>query len=648
MDIRLKKLTLKNFQGIKSFELNLDGVNASIYGENGVGKTTLYNAFLWVLFDKDSSNRKDFSIKTYDSNNNVIHGLEHEVEAMILFDGKEVKLRKMLTEKWSKKRGESEKEFTGHETAHWVDDVPCKKNEYQSTINEIINENLFKLITNPLYFNMQLSWQDRRKILLEVSGDISDQEVIESNTKLSKISEILNGKSIDDYKKILSEKSRQLNSEIENIPVRIDELVKSLPELPTDYSTIETKLELSKSQLNNIEQKLTNISEEASQYRTQQQELYSLREQLNKRKQIIDDESNCDNKALIDEKSKLSNERYSLENEIPISKNRLIQAREDMRNNSVRIEQLRTEWSKENIKKFEEPSESDFNCPVCGQALPESNIQEQLANMRIQFDNNKKAALEKINVEGKALTNRNIELQVTIDNLAKEVLNNENRLSQINARIAEIDEKLNQETQVPNYEADSEYAILKLKIESLENELRKPIVDKSSELLQQKQAISTEIEGYNKMLNSKNIIEKTNARIEELKQDERKLANQINELEGQKYLIEQFIKTKVDMLEGNINSKFRNVRFKLFETQINGGIAECCDTLVNGVPWSDANHAAQVNSGIDIINTLSEHYKVSAPVWIDNREAINELLPTDSQVINLIVSKDKNLKVEVE
>jgi hypothetical protein len=102
------------------------------------------------------------------------------------------------------------------------------------------------------------------------------------------------------------------------------------------------------------------------------------------------------------------------------------------------------------------------------------------------------------------------------------------------------------------------------------------------------------------------------------------------------------------MLEGKINSKFHMARFKLFEVQVNGALAECCETTFNGVPYSNLNNGARLNIGLDIINTLAEHYGFSPPVWLDNAESVTDILPTKGQQIRLIVSAaDKKLRVEL-
>ena len=197
--MKLNRLVLRNFKGIREFTLDAQGGNVDVFGDNATGKTTLFDAFTWLLFDKDSSNKKDFSIKTLDKSGAEQHGLEHEVEATLDIDGQEITLRKVYKEKWTKKRGSAQADFTGHTTDYYIDSVPVKKSEYEARIAEIADEGVFKLLTSPTYFNEQLHWEKRRQILLEVCGDLTDEEVISSNKALAELPKILGNHSLEDY-----------------------------------------------------------------------------------------------------------------------------------------------------------------------------------------------------------------------------------------------------------------------------------------------------------------------------------------------------------------------------------------------------------------------------------------------------------------
>ena len=98
--ITLNKLVISNFKGINNLEIDFSKIT-NIKGENALGKTSIFDAFTWLLFDKDSKDRKDFDVRTLDANNNIIRGLNPHVVAYLNVDDKEIKLIKTLKEKWS-------------------------------------------------------------------------------------------------------------------------------------------------------------------------------------------------------------------------------------------------------------------------------------------------------------------------------------------------------------------------------------------------------------------------------------------------------------------------------------------------------------------------------------------------------------------
>jgi DNA repair exonuclease SbcCD ATPase subunit len=643
-DIILKSLKLKNFKGIKALTIDFSKVT-NVFGENATGKTSLFDAFTWLMFDKDSQDRTTFEIKTLDSNNQVLHGLEHEVTGVLSVDGRDATLTKVYKEKWTKKRGETERELTGHETLYYINEVPVKKSEYQEKINSIINEQLFKLISNPLYFSTNMKWQDRRKILLDIIGDITSEGVIGYKGNLRAIEALLVDKDIDTLKKSLSARRKKLNDDIKSIPYRIDELNNSIREM--DFEALEfEKLEIISS-VKSVEDKILDSSKVNEELLLEKNQFYELKSKLKNMEFRAKEEAQ---KPLHELKVKL----YELNNQASTCKINIRSLESDlsydekqaaMLENDLRT--LREGYSKINEEVLDIPEES-FICPTCKRPLEEHDVESQKVTMQENFNLNKFNKLADINTQGKSKKDRLLRLKENIAKVKEHLESEKLQLKSLEVEIEVYTNKINNFNLALNFESNQEYQDTFKQIQELESKLEQPAAtaNQVADLRAKKRELEHEIEDLNRQLNYKYMNANTKARMEQLLEEEKKLAQQIAELEGQEFLCEEFIKTKVELLEGSINSKFKYVSFKLFDTQVNGGLVETCEALINGVPFSNANTASQINAGLDIITALSEYYGVQAPIFIDNRESINHILDTGSQIINLIVSKDKNLRVE--
>ncbi len=644
MEIRIKNLKLKNFKGIKDLEINFEGQNANIYGRNATGKTTIFDAFKWLFFDKDSNDRKDFNIKTLDENNNAIHYLEHEVQAILSVDGQEMTFKKMLEEKWVKKRGQEQQEFSGHETSYWIDEVPIKKKDYEEKINSIISENLFKLITDPTFFNKML-WKEKRELLISISGsNITDNDILNSNEQFKILQENLQGRTIEDYKKVVQAKIKDLKEEKETIPVRIDELTQTLiTEYNVNYDKLEEEKQTFNNQLKTIEAQMTDIQTRAEENIKKANQLAAAKVELNELKFKLETENSNKNSA---EEIKLTNEKSVLEAKIRANQEELEERKLKVEQDTKKREELRKKWNEENEKKLEF-NENDFKCPTCNREYEAEKAEKIKETFRENFSKHQESEKARINAEGQATNARLEENRSAVERLQNVIAEQEQQTSEIQKKLDELEaQKANQKPL--DVTENTEYKEKLAKVEELQQEVDKLTSEDITELRVQKAKINTQIEDINKKLSERDTQEKTKVRIEELKKQEEDISQKIQELEAQQYQIEEFTKTKVELLENTINSNFEVVNFRLFKTQINGGLEECCDTLVNGVPYADVNNAHKILAGLDIINTLSRFYNATAPIFIDNRESINELYKTNAQVISLIVSEDNELRIEVQ
>ena len=664
--IELIFIKLRNFKGISKLDVDLKRENARIYGDNATGKTTVFDAFLWLLFDKDSNNDSKFALQTLTGSGLKVHNLEHTVEGTFLVDGVEVQLKKIYKEKWTKKRGQAHKEFGGYTTDHYVDDVPVNKKEYVAKVESIVQEDVFKLLTSPTYFNENVKWQERRNILLAVCGDISDEEVIASDTSLTKLNDVLSGKSIEDMKKIIASRKKHINDELEKIPVRIDEIHKMIPEVLVDDAALKAKVEKLEMEINGLKDQRYHVTN-GSAVLDKQHELKELEMQLADFKRTFESDSKQDIYKLQTRIQELQGNVQIIKSDIRMNdmdKNeaeREIKAFTDrISNNEQSMQRLREEFAL--LKKQEFEYNDDCECPTCNQPLPEEQVEAVRAEALAQFNERISKRQAEIKAEGPVFAEQNKQIQAEIqtinDKLAFKIIPKSeelhDKLASVEKELSKFNEKLQQaQKAVPDVTTSDKYKQLTAQITVINEEITKAklnaneiVVDidaSISQLEEEKRNINAEL---GQLANAEN----QRKRITELEAEQQRLAAEYEVLEGNLFLIETFTRKKVEMLTERINSKFKYARFKLFEEQVNGGLNEVCETIYDGVPYgSGLNNAAKINVGLDIINTLSEHYGILAPIFVDNAEAVTKFIGVESQLISLVVSeKDKQLRVELD
>ncbi|RKD22578.1 hypothetical protein BEP19_09970 [Ammoniphilus oxalaticus] len=650
--ITLLSLTIRNFKGIKDFLFNTNGGNADAYGDNGTGKTTVPDSFLWLLFGKDTNNRSDFSIKTLDSEGRPINGLEHEVEGVFDIDKRTVTLKRIYKEVWTKPRNQPVAVFGGHTTDYFIDGVPTKKRDYDEFISNMIEEDVFKLITNPAYFNEQLKKDERRKVLMGVCGDVTDEEVISSNDKLVELPDILSGRSIEDHKKVIASKLSAIKKELDAIPTRISEVDRGMPDiggldkdgLQAKISVVNTRIDAKQDQISSIRNGNA-ITEKQKQIQEVEIELMRIK--------------SAHESGSQDEVYKLKARLQEEQSNVTIFNRDLQSIEQQKKHNNERIKsiesklaELRGIWKEVNAVEFTHNDECE--CPTCGQALPNDQVQAARDKALEEFNLKRSNRLEGLDAEGNQESERKKKLEQENVGLDKETEKVNERIADKQKLIKKLQEQLSKlENMVVDITENAEYVAKLTEKQQLSTELEgiRSSADQEIQSIQLKIVeLRAERDQLQEDLSKFAFVKQAQDRIDELKGQERKLAKEYEELQRQLFLTEEFTRTKVEFLEDKINSKFKYARFRLFEEQVNGGLREDCTTTFDGVPYdSGLNNAAKINVGLDIINTLSEHYGFYAPIFVDNAEAVTQLIDTEAQLIRLIVSEqDKQLRVETK
>lgn len=644
--ITLRQLRINNFKGISNLSINFDEKETNIFGENGTGKTSVFDSFLWLLFGKDSQDRKDFGVKPVDSER-----AEVEVSGVFDIDGNETHLKRILVEKWQKKRGSSEQEFTGNETKYFWNEVPFSQSEWQSAIKQRIDENLFKLLTNPETF-ANIHWKEKREILFSIAGLGSDAELaselpLSDEDVMTLVLNVLNSqKTIKQKQDELSEKKKKLKAEIEQIAPRIDELKRSIQVPEISYENATSIIETNKSLINVSNEKIASehkrIDDANSEINKQKTELSnrinSLKIEISSKENDLKIEANKDVSEHEIHAQKLKSDLSISETELRNKSNRRREIEKEIEDIETHLSGLRTLISIEN-EKFFKYEEKENSCPTCKQSLPSKVVDIDV--LRSNFNTEKKNKIDKINAEGtqkKLIQNglkQDLELIGATIEQTKEIINQLKK-----------DIELHEETKPAPGAVDlSSLDVLREELSDLEISLSEfkgvVIVSEDVEVLKKEVNETQEvIRNYERVLIQHEQNNKTEIRINELLESEKSLSIQLSQIEGQEDLINRFSAFKINTVTEKINSMFSFVKFKMFNTLINGGVEECCEILINNVPYSDANTASKINAGLDIINTLSSWYNVSAPCFIDGAESITGFINFNNQIIKLIVSQN--------
>lgn len=660
--VKLISLSLSKFKGAHDFKLDLQGNNARIMGDNATGKTTIADAFTWLLFDKDTQNQTDFEIKTI-VDGEVIHNAEHKVEAVIQVNATPVKLAKIYKEKWTKRRGTAKATFSGHTTDYYIDDVPTKKKEYDAYIANIISEDVFKLLTSPSYFNEQLKWKAQRDTLLNLVGGLTNDEVFSKRSDLKTVESLLNGKSEEAFKKMIQEQQRRINEDLKMIPARIAENQAQLSDVADD-TELQQQLQNVEKQIEAAQQQIFNIKN-GSAVSEKRNQLFELQ---NGMKTYANEFTYESQNEVLKLKTRLSEEQGNLaiiNGAYNAARNEIHITTSDIESTTKRIEQLNSQresllakWHEVNAQQLEHKSECV--CPTCDQALPEEKVAAARQKAEEEFNLAKSNRLSRIKNDGLEVAKKiqdaekmNAEAKEKMDKLHAEIEESEVAIKKKEEVIANLQNKIEAaQSTVPDVAKDEKYQAMQQDVTNLRNEIsaleshaNEAIADVEKELVllkQQKAEINSKISKIANVVSIKK-------RIIELTSQEQNLSDQYQRLSEQLYTVEQFVRAKVEMLEEKINSHFKIARFKLFNEQIDGGLTECCEVMVDGVTYSGGlNNAMRTNVGLDIINALSAHYDTSAPIFIDNAESVTQLIDVNAQTIALVVSEqDKELRVIV-
>lgn len=668
MQIRLKSLHLENFKGIQNITMDFSR-RTNIHGANATGKTTIFDGFTWLLFNKDSTGNEKFDIRPLDAEGKRIDNVEIKVTALLDVDGTEVELSKVQKQNWVKKRGTDTVSLQGNINSFEVDGYPKLESDYKAYINQLIPEDLFKILTSPQYF-AGMDWKKQRTVLMKLAGRVSDLEIARKDAKFALlIPELEKAPSTDDirkkYAKALSEwKKRQAE-----LPARIDEVSRQLVDV--DVAELELYRNHLKEKIAEAEQVMDNSAGAYKEYQTRFEEVTTLRKEVQEYRKKAEDKAE-EQREEIRKKIRDCDSTISIARQG--SKFAVLEAERLERQIGSRQEEkvsLQNEWRAKKAQNYQEfvplpdLGQDALICPVCHREFQDDRREqiirdhEELCRKHEEdyrkgmdaFELDKKKSLAAIEEKGNAVVETIRNLKAEKEQIQNQIAEHEKNIQNAETEKADLEKILSQIPVDAGLSDDQVFAEMQLRLSKMEEAFSSLNngEDSRSQMKIRLSGLREELSATEQKIASSDN-SKVEARIEELQEEQREVGQKVADQEQMLYLLDQFVMEKMQCISELINSKFDTVSWKLFDIQINGGVKECCECTVNGVPYSALNSGHRIVAGLDIIRSLSQLYEASAPIFIDNSESINEFnLPDmDAQMICLSVSEDRELKAEVE
>lgn len=646
--MKLLKLTLENFKGHGLRVVEFSPTVTRVYGANGTGKTSLFDSFCWMLWAKDSDDRtQSGNVSFYpfdpDKQGEVLHNVVVKVEAVLEIDGAQHVLCRTMQEKWTTPNGTELPRFTGNETKLYVDGLAVKANQFDAFVKENINSELFKLTSNPRYFPT-LHWKEQRRILMELVGDISNDDVLAADASLEPLRNELASRKPEDCKKLWQQQQKAAVKDLEKTVLLINENRKHLPQIENEA---EVKAELEAQRLvlmkpleKAMQEKAdilsgTAISKKQAEAKVLEAKLDVIRAEQREKIAAV-------RKPFDEQIAALEAEAKTAAETVKPYRQTVVNLDNAIRENEEKLKVLQDSWQAVDAEEF-----NDI-CPCCHRPYPP----EQIADQRAAFNRSKAERLEKIEADGNALFDKNEENKAQRDAAMKEV----QRLSKLDLEMpdkrSEIMQRREEAVQaLPPMENRQDWFEASEDLKRINHEIEELHIDVKLKLMDAEKAIESAqkpIGDIDVRLAEIKAAEATRALITDYTKQQQTLREQHDELALKLSLIKKFDEIKAVMTTEKVKAILPGMDFKLFNyNNTNEGYTETCELVKDGKPYANLSNGEKIAVGCELIAAISKHYGVSNPVWIDNAEATTKHLETNGQAILLRVSAaDAELRIE--
>lgn len=662
--IQFKKLRLLNFCGIRNAEYEFGDELTIIKGKNGLGKSTIANAILYTLFGKDI-NGNSLDIKTFDKDHNIIREIPHEVELTVRVHciGEEgasnqvIILKRKLTDSWDVDKCTNTYKY-------FVNGDICTANDYCNVVDSICPYDAFRLCSSSRHF-VCLSWQEQRNKLQTLVGNISTDDITQGDEKFDFVVEALRKQDIDKYVHHLKYSRKEVQDQLDSVPIRLEELNKSLPKAQ-DWEALATE----KAQLN---EKLVELANKIQEIRTggaDKVRLDAIRKKIDfaeKRKRNMEQSAmNLATEQAIKHQSDVitaniaATKAQSLVDDLKATMRGYteseIHAKDKKEECELKVADINNRLDELSKSRWSWNAE-DGICPHCGQPLPAEDVERIKKESKDRFNEHKSNASKKIQEEFNGIQQEYTDAKNILEKLDNDRMVTTNQLVKANKTLKEAEFKKREvDAEKPKtYEQilaeKEEYQQVVKELADLQAELDKPSETEETskmltELEKEREPIGIRYNEVLELLGKKEAFDRITARIAEINEYKLTYRAQLDELDKQLDVVREYNQKADQLLEDRVNEHFRFVKWSMFKTNLKGEREATCECYHDGVPYRRLNTAAKVNAGIDIAYTFAKYNEIEVPMLLDECESVNHPICRGGQQIRMVVTTDDELKFE--
>lgn len=665
--IIIDKICLRYFKGVENKEIVLgDNINV-IKGRNGIGKSTIADAISWVLFGTNQAGATKFGIKTKDKDGKEIEDVAHSVEISLSVQDEEEGMTCYVLERTLTETRKDDGSVTNNYTYKVNGEVETA-GDFKKTVDDICPEEVFRLCSSPYSFT-QMDWSEQRKRLNEMFGVPSVEEVTGGDKKYDVIKELLEKEDIDKVLKHLNYKRKEVQKSLDEVPVRLEALKNVLPKAE-DWAAVEKQILEKRKEITETRKNLNTIDNGGADFIRKYQNISTLNLD-HKRKRIMEESAQRKLGEIIKANAEA---KTACKKAVAEAEQNIEDLKQKLKSFDIALEKCDARFNEleaakaDGTKKWEliaartwEWNEDDAFCPTCKQALPEDQVQKIMEESKKAFLSSQAADLKELGNDAAKIKEEvkkceeNTEYFKTEQKATQTLLDKaETELKEARKALEEQTKKEEEKVSVETLLAEKpEYKQVCDRIKKIEAEQEKPADEDMSE---EDKKLKADLEKKLKDLESEREVlasrlavkaqwEKVNAQIVGLQEDRAQWKEQIDSLDEKIKAASDFQKRSCEVLEENVNRRFKMVKWKMFRRQLDGTDKPWCECLVDGVPYSDLNTAAKINAGLDITNVLKRYYEVDVPCVIDNAETVLEPLYDGGQQIRLTVTEDEEMQI---